>query len=170
MLRAFSKCLLNIDSLGASTTFLGSFFQCLTTILVKEGFLMYNINLPWCSFKLFQCILSLDPRRRAQHFPLHLPPPQEAVESIKIVLINNRKLKQKAAAETFVRTIQQNKFPLIVGQHCFTHTSNRKKKDMHLIDREENPNLFMFGFGSSYKLQYMVQLKYIQKINYTFSI
>lgn len=29
----------------------------------------------------------------------------------------------------FFRTTQQNKIPFIVEQHCFTHASNRPKKE-----------------------------------------
>ena len=36
LLRALSKCLLNTDRLGGSTTSLGSLFQGLTTLLVKK--------------------------------------------------------------------------------------------------------------------------------------
>ena len=35
VLRALSKCLLNTDRLGASTTSLGSLFQCLTSLTQK---------------------------------------------------------------------------------------------------------------------------------------
>ena len=74
LLRALSKCLLNPDRLGASTSSLGSLFSSLTTLSVKKFFLMSGLNLPWCSFEPFPCILSLDTREKssAPHFPCPL--------------------------------------------------------------------------------------------------
>lgn len=57
--------------LGASTHSLGSLFQCLPTLLVKQYFLMSN--LPWHSFEPFPHITSLD--------ALCPSPPQGAVQS-----------------------------------------------------------------------------------------
>jgi len=65
LLRALSKCLLNADRLETSTASLGSLFQCLTTLLVKKCFLMSSLNLSWCSFEPFPCVLSLDPRGKS---------------------------------------------------------------------------------------------------------
>jgi len=64
MLRALSKCLSNTDSLGASTTSLGSLFQCLTTLSVKKCLLMSSLNLPCNSFEPFPHVLSLDTREK----------------------------------------------------------------------------------------------------------
>ncbi|KAK4823085.1 hypothetical protein QYF61_025707 [Mycteria americana] len=61
---ALSKCLLNTDGLGASTTSLGSLLQCLTTLLVKKCFLTSSLNLPWHSFEPFPHVLSLDTREK----------------------------------------------------------------------------------------------------------
>jgi len=36
VVKALSECLLNTDSLGASTASLGSLFRCLTTLFAKE--------------------------------------------------------------------------------------------------------------------------------------
>ena len=68
LLRALSKYLLNTDGLGASTTSLGSLLQCLTTRLVKKCFLMSSLNLSWCSFESFPCVLSLDTREKWSAF------------------------------------------------------------------------------------------------------
>ncbi|KAK4823315.1 hypothetical protein QYF61_000917 [Mycteria americana] len=44
---------------GDSTTSLGSLFQCLTTVSVKEFFLISNLNLPWRNLRPFPLVLSL---------------------------------------------------------------------------------------------------------------
>jgi len=69
LLRALSKCLLNTDRLGASTSSPGSLFQCLSTFSVHKCFLMSRINLPWFSFEPFPCVLSLDPREKSSAPP-----------------------------------------------------------------------------------------------------
>jgi len=51
-LRAQSKHL-NSKRLGAMTTSLGSLFQCVTTLSVKNLFLMSSLNLPYCSLTPF---------------------------------------------------------------------------------------------------------------------
>ena len=56
--------LLAADRPGASTTSLGSLFQCLTTLSVKKCFLMSSVNLLWHSFEPFPCGLSLDTRKK----------------------------------------------------------------------------------------------------------
>lgn len=70
ILRMLSKCLKcwqawDIDQ----DTSPGSPFQSLTALLVKNCFLMFRLNLPWHSFELFPCILSLDltERRPGRH-------------------------------------------------------------------------------------------------------
>jgi len=60
--KALPKCLFKTDRLGASTTFLGSLFYCLTTLSENKGFLMSNLNLLWHSFGPFPHILSLGTR------------------------------------------------------------------------------------------------------------
>ena len=50
---------LNTSRDGDSTTFLGSLFQCLTTLSVKKFFLISNLNLPWCNLRPLPLILSL---------------------------------------------------------------------------------------------------------------
>jgi len=45
--------LLNTSRDGASTTSLGSLFQCFTTLSVKKFFLISNLNLPWCNLRPF---------------------------------------------------------------------------------------------------------------------
>jgi len=69
LLRALSKCPLNADRLGASTTSPGSLCQCLATLSVKKRCLMSSLNLPRCSFEPFPRIPSLDPREKSS------PPP-----------------------------------------------------------------------------------------------
>jgi len=43
--RATSSLALNVSSNGASTTFLGNLFQCITTLCVKNFLLISNLNL-----------------------------------------------------------------------------------------------------------------------------
>lgn len=40
---------------------------------VRKFFILSCLNLPWCIFVLFPCILSLDPRSRTWHHPLRFP-------------------------------------------------------------------------------------------------
>ena len=68
-----SKCLLNADRVGASTTSLGSLSQCLTTPSVKKCFLLSSLNLPWCSFESFARVLPLDPREKSSAPPSPRP-------------------------------------------------------------------------------------------------
>ncbi|KAK4822238.1 hypothetical protein QYF61_011879 [Mycteria americana] len=44
---------------GASTTSLGNLFQCLTTLIVKNFFLISSLNLPSFSLKPLPLVLSL---------------------------------------------------------------------------------------------------------------
>ena len=45
-LNTTSKHYFNTNRVGDSTTTLGSPFQCLTTLLEKQYFLTYSLNLP----------------------------------------------------------------------------------------------------------------------------
>lgn len=72
-MRILHKHLLNIGRYGETTTPLESLFQCLSIPRVKKLFLKSNLNLSWCSFVLFPCILSQFLRSRAQQLPLHFP-------------------------------------------------------------------------------------------------
>lgn len=56
----------------------GSLCQCLKTLMAKN-FQSFSLNLLWCSFVPFPCILLLIPRSRARQLPFHFPP-QEAAE------------------------------------------------------------------------------------------
>lgn len=77
LFRALSKCLLNTDRHGALVSLLGSQFQCLTTLKVKNFFLIPSLTLH--SATLFYCWL---PVRRDWYLPLHfLCPVETAVES-----------------------------------------------------------------------------------------
>jgi len=49
--RATSSLALNASRSGASTTSLGNLFQCVTTLCVKNFFLISNLNLPCLSLK-----------------------------------------------------------------------------------------------------------------------
>ena len=51
--------LLNTSRDGDSTTSLGSLFQGLITLSVKNFFLISNLNLLWCNFRPFPLVLSL---------------------------------------------------------------------------------------------------------------
>jgi len=85
----------NTSQAGDSATSLGSLFQCLITLLVKEFFLMPNLNLHWCNFRLFPLILSLvtweksltpkmkqllDSGIRLQFSQLHRPPDRRSAD------------------------------------------------------------------------------------------
>uniref|UniRef100_A0A8C2T4P3 BAG family molecular chaperone regulator 1 n=1 Tax=Coturnix japonica TaxID=93934 RepID=A0A8C2T4P3_COTJA len=59
MPRAPSNLVLNTSRDGASTTSLGSLFQGLTTLLVKNFPLTSNLNLPAFNLKPFPCVLLL---------------------------------------------------------------------------------------------------------------
>lgn len=63
---ALSKDLLLTDSQGASTTYLGSLFQCLTMLTAQKCFPKPSQTLPWqlCA------VLPLMTRSRAHHLPL----------------------------------------------------------------------------------------------------
>lgn len=54
---ASSSLALNAPRDGASTDFLGSLFQCLATLCVKNFLLMSNISFPSSSLKLFLFVL-----------------------------------------------------------------------------------------------------------------
>lgn len=45
LLRALSKCFLNTDRRGASTSSLGSLFQYLTSLSIKKCFLIFSLKL-----------------------------------------------------------------------------------------------------------------------------
>jgi len=51
LLRALSNLVLNVSRNGASTTSLGNPFQCFTTLIVKNFFLISSLNLPCFSLK-----------------------------------------------------------------------------------------------------------------------
>ncbi|KAK4818489.1 hypothetical protein QYF61_014219 [Mycteria americana] len=58
LLRAPSNLTWNVARDGASTTSLGSLFQCLTTLIVKNVFLKSSLNLPSLSLKPLLLVLS----------------------------------------------------------------------------------------------------------------
>lgn len=55
LLRALSRCFLNSDRLGASTTSLGILYQYLTALSIKKCFLMFSLNSSWSSFEPLPC-------------------------------------------------------------------------------------------------------------------
>jgi len=65
--------LIDLQQTCAMTTSLVSLFQCLTTLLVKNFFLISYLNFPWNIFTLFPCILSLDTREKRSAPPSLLP-------------------------------------------------------------------------------------------------
>jgi len=63
-----SKCPLNTDRHGAPSTFLGSLFQCLTTLMVRKRSLMPSLNPSWCSFvPLLRVLLMMRFSTRRSH-------------------------------------------------------------------------------------------------------
>jgi len=58
LLRAPSNLTLNVSMDGASATSLGSLFQCFTTLIVKDFFVVSNLNLLSFSFKPLSLVLS----------------------------------------------------------------------------------------------------------------
>lgn len=52
--KAWSKCLFKSDRLGASTTFWGILFQCLTSLVEKKCFLMSSLR-KTCITKILIC-------------------------------------------------------------------------------------------------------------------
>lgn len=64
-----STCLLNTSRDGDSTTSVGSLFHCSTTILVKNFFLIADLNLSWCSLRPFPLLYHLLHGRRDRHLP-----------------------------------------------------------------------------------------------------
>ena len=58
--RATSSLALDAPSLDAFTTYLGNLFQCVTTLWVKNFFLISNLNLPCLSLKPFPLSPSTD--------------------------------------------------------------------------------------------------------------
>lgn len=72
-LRALSKCLLSTDRFGALTMSLGSLSPCLTTLSVKKLFPIFSLNLSWCRFQPFPCILSQEPWNKWSIFSSLLP-------------------------------------------------------------------------------------------------
>ena len=59
LLKAPSNLALNTSREGASTTSLGNLFHCLTTLIVKNFFLLSKLNLPSFTFKSLPLVLSL---------------------------------------------------------------------------------------------------------------
>jgi len=59
LLRAPSSLALNTSREGAATTFLGNLCQCLTTVIVKNFFLISNLKLPSFSLKPLTLFLPL---------------------------------------------------------------------------------------------------------------
>ncbi|KAK4831170.1 hypothetical protein QYF61_015640 [Mycteria americana] len=59
LLKAPSNLALNTSRDGASTASLGNLFQCLATLIVKNFFLISNLNLPSFSLKPLPLVLSL---------------------------------------------------------------------------------------------------------------
>jgi len=59
VLRAPSNLILNTPREGVSTASLGNLFQCLTTLMVKNFFLVSHLNLPSFSLEQFPVVLSL---------------------------------------------------------------------------------------------------------------
>ena len=59
LLKAPSNLALNTSMEGAATTYLGNLFQCLTILIVKNFFLISNLNLPSVSLKPLSLVLSL---------------------------------------------------------------------------------------------------------------
>jgi len=57
--RATSSLTFNACRDGASTASLGNLFQCITTLCVKNFFLISNLNLPCLSLRPFPLVLSL---------------------------------------------------------------------------------------------------------------
>ena len=58
VLRAPSSLTLSVSRNGASTTSLGNLCQCLTTLTVKNFYLISNLNLPSLSLEPFLLVLS----------------------------------------------------------------------------------------------------------------
>jgi len=56
--RALSYLTLNVSGYGASTTSLGNLFQCLTSFIVKNVFLISSLYLPSFSLKKLPLVLS----------------------------------------------------------------------------------------------------------------
>ena len=58
LLRAPSSLALNVSKDGASPTSLGNLFHCFTTLIGKNFFLVFSLNLPSFSLKPFPLVLS----------------------------------------------------------------------------------------------------------------
>jgi len=56
--RALSSLTLKVSRDRASNTTLGNLLQCLTTLAVKDFFLISNLKLPYMSLKTFPLVLS----------------------------------------------------------------------------------------------------------------
>jgi len=80
VVKGIVQMILNTDRLGALITSQGSLFPCLTTLWVKEGFIMSSLSLLQHSSEPFPHVLSLAPREKSSA-PPSASPPQEAVES-----------------------------------------------------------------------------------------
>jgi len=58
LLRALSNLTLNVSRDGALTTSLSNLFQCFTTFMVKNVFLVSSLSLPSFSLKALPLVLS----------------------------------------------------------------------------------------------------------------
>ena len=67
-----SKRFLSTSRDGDSTTSLRSLLQCLTTLSVKKGFLIANLNLLWHNFRPFPLVLSPVRRDQPRSYCKHL--------------------------------------------------------------------------------------------------
>jgi len=68
LLKAPSNLAFNTAREGAATTSLGNLFKCLPILIVKNFFLISNLNLPFFSLKPLSLVLSL-------HAPVKSPSP-----------------------------------------------------------------------------------------------
>ena len=66
--RATSSLALNASSNGASTTFLGNLFQCVTTLCVKNFLLISNLNFPSQFKTIPPCPITIHPCKQLYPF------------------------------------------------------------------------------------------------------
>lgn len=87
LLRALFECLLNSDRHEASTTSLGSLFQCLSNFTVKNFFPMSILTIPWHSYvhSHISCHQSWWAETSTSFCA---SPPQEFVESHKVTSVH----------------------------------------------------------------------------------
>jgi len=81
-----SKCFLNISRDGATTTSLGSPFQCLITLLEKKFLLISNLNLSWLNLRPFPLLLSLVMQEKRPTSTLPQPPFRQLQRAIRLPL------------------------------------------------------------------------------------